>query len=160
MICRPELPIPKLDTRKYSGQKQCLLDSVPSSNNPSLISMTDDSVDQTEKPDTSLLNTPTEHHQQQQKEDEDLHRFLVPDVRDLPLTPSSAVESNFVSYFAPGSSLFSQTIAKQEYIHVKFNYVTSLLLKFTDLMKPGHDQYVYRHANGYILDFTDLLLCV
>ncbi|KAL5557820.1 hypothetical protein UlMin_034031 [Ulmus minor] len=50
--------------------------------------------------------------------DEELHKLLVPDVRDLPLEPSSAVESNFVSYFA------------------------------SDFMKPGHDQFVYRHANG------------
>ncbi|KAE8057289.1 hypothetical protein FH972_013993 [Carpinus fangiana] len=80
--------------------------------------MMEHSLDQTEKPDTSLQNTPTEHHQQQQKEGEELRGLLVPDVRNLPLTPPSAVESNFVSYFAP------------------------------DLMKPGHDQYVYRHANG------------
>ncbi|XP_059460411.1 uncharacterized protein LOC132189667 [Corylus avellana] len=80
--------------------------------------MTEHSFDQTEKRDTLLQNTPTEHHQQQQKEDEELRGLLVPDVRNLPLTPPTAVESNFVSYFAP------------------------------DLMKPGHDQYVYRHANG------------
>ncbi|KAA8528777.1 hypothetical protein F0562_036132 [Nyssa sinensis] len=53
-----------------------------------------------------------------QEEEEELRRLLVPDIRDLPLTPPSAVESNFVTYFAP------------------------------DFMKPGHDQYVYRHANG------------
>lgn len=51
-------------------------------------------------------------------EDEELQRLLVPDVCHLPLTPPSAVDSNFVCYFAP------------------------------DFIKPGHDQYVYRHANG------------
>eukprot|EP00261_Vitis_vinifera_P030071 XP_010664857.1 PREDICTED: FAM206 family protein isoform X1 [Vitis vinifera] len=51
-------------------------------------------------------------------EEEELQRLLVPDVHNLPLFPPSAVQSNFVSYFAP------------------------------DFMKPGHDQYVYRHANG------------
>ncbi|KAI6690842.1 hypothetical protein NL676_027670 [Syzygium grande] len=51
-------------------------------------------------------------------EDEELRGLLMPDVRDLPLAPPSAVESNFVAYFAP------------------------------DFMKPGHDQYVYRHPNG------------
>ncbi|KAJ9675091.1 hypothetical protein PVL29_024155 [Vitis rotundifolia] len=51
-------------------------------------------------------------------EEEELQRLLIPDVQNLPLFPPSAVQSNFVSYFAP------------------------------DFMKPGHDQYVYRHANG------------
>ncbi|KAJ8772555.1 hypothetical protein K2173_027732 [Erythroxylum novogranatense] len=51
-------------------------------------------------------------------EDEELRNLLVPDLRDFPATPLSAVETNFVSYYAP------------------------------DFIKPGHDQYVYRHANG------------
>ncbi|XP_076886217.1 uncharacterized protein LOC143536013 [Bidens hawaiensis] len=50
--------------------------------------------------------------------DEELHNLLLPNVDDLPVCPSSAIESNFVSYFAP------------------------------DFMKPEHDQYIYRHANG------------
>ena len=37
-----------------------------------------------------------------EEDEEELHKLLLPDVRDLPLTPPSAVESNFVSYFAPG----------------------------------------------------------
>lgn len=82
------------------------------------MSMKDPGVDQTENLATSPHDSPSEHHQEQQKEDEELRRLLVPDVRNLPLTPHSAVESNFVSYFAP------------------------------DFMKPGHDQYIYRHANG------------
>ncbi|CAN0906157.1 Protein Abitram [Linum grandiflorum] len=52
------------------------------------------------------------------EDDQDMRKLLVPDVKDLPSTPPSAVETNFVSYFAP------------------------------DFMKPGNDQYVYRHANG------------
>ncbi|KAK9270773.1 hypothetical protein L1049_026356 [Liquidambar formosana] len=56
--------------------------------------------------------------QQEREQEEELQRLLVPDIHDLPLTPPSAVQSNFVSYFAP------------------------------DFIKPGHDQYVYRHANG------------
>ncbi|KAL5778259.1 hypothetical protein ACOSP7_011185 [Xanthoceras sorbifolium] len=51
-------------------------------------------------------------------EEEELRKLLVPRVEDLPLTPPSAVDSNFVAYFAP------------------------------DFIKAGHDQYVYRHANG------------
>ncbi|KAF5740893.1 protein Simiate [Tripterygium wilfordii] len=51
-------------------------------------------------------------------EDEELRKLLVPDIGDLPLNPPSAVEANFVSYFA------------------------------ADFMKSGHDQYIYRHANG------------
>lgn len=54
----------------------------------------------------------------EQEQGEELQRLLLPDVRDLPLKPPSSIESNFVSYFA------------------------------TDFIKSGHDQYVYRHANG------------
>ncbi|XP_041019675.1 protein Abitram isoform X4 [Juglans microcarpa x Juglans regia] len=79
--------------------------------------MKDYSVDDTDKLDSSVQNNPAPQ-QQQQHEGDGLHRLLVPDARDLPLIPPSAVESNFVSYFAP------------------------------DFIKPGHDQYVYRHANG------------
>ncbi|XP_076910939.1 uncharacterized protein LOC143568753 [Bidens hawaiensis] len=50
--------------------------------------------------------------------DEELHKLLLPNVDDLPVSPSSAIESNFVTYFAP------------------------------DFMKLEHDQYIYRHANG------------
>lgn len=39
---------------------------------------------------------------EQEQEDEELRLLLLPDVRNLPLTPPSAVESNFVSYFALG----------------------------------------------------------
>ncbi|KAF5455733.1 hypothetical protein F2P56_025280 [Juglans regia] len=77
--------------------------------------MKDNSVDDIDKLDSSDQNNPAP---QQQHEGDGLHRLLVPDARDLPLIPPSAVESNFVSYFAP------------------------------DFIKPGHDQYVYRHANG------------
>lgn len=51
-------------------------------------------------------------------EEEELRKLLLPNVDELPETPRSAVEANFITYFAP------------------------------DLMKPGHDQYVHRHANG------------
>lgn len=50
--------------------------------------------------------------------DEELRALLRSDPHDLLLTPPSAVESNFVRYFA------------------------------ADFLKPGHDQYIYRHANG------------
>lgn len=67
--------------------------------------MKDNSVDDTDKLDSSVQNNPNPAPQQQQKQHEGdgLHRLLVPDARDLPLIPPSAVESNFVSYFAPGS---------------------------------------------------------
>ncbi|XP_047327808.1 protein Abitram [Impatiens glandulifera] len=55
---------------------------------------------------------------EQEDEDNELRKLLVPDIANLPLSPPSAVECNFVSYFAP------------------------------DFIKPGHDQYIYRHANG------------
>ncbi|KAF3524837.1 hypothetical protein F2Q69_00051691, partial [Brassica cretica] len=66
-----------------------------------------------------------EHHcdEQQQKqaqeEDEDeLRKLLLSDIGELPLSPPSATQVNFVSYF------------------------------ITDFTKPGHDHYIYRHANG------------
>ncbi|PON93945.1 Glycine cleavage system H-protein [Trema orientale] len=72
---------------------------------------------------THSTNHPEEEEEEKEEEEEgeeeeDLKKLLLPDINDLPLTPPSAVQSNFVSYFAP------------------------------DFMKPGHDQYVYRHANG------------
>ncbi|XP_072980420.1 uncharacterized protein [Typha angustifolia] len=51
-------------------------------------------------------------------EDEELRALLLPDLGDLPPIPPSSVEFNFVRYFA------------------------------VDFLKPGHDQYIYRHANG------------
>ncbi|KAK8962126.1 hypothetical protein KSP40_PGU017409 [Platanthera guangdongensis] len=50
--------------------------------------------------------------------EEELRSLLVPDLKDLPSTPRTAVESNFVRYYA------------------------------VDFLKPGHDQYIYCHANG------------
>ncbi|KAM6545148.1 hypothetical protein CsatB_025884 [Cannabis sativa] len=72
----------------------------------------------------SFESTMVKHHQttsstnQEQEEEEDIYNILLPNVGDLPLTPPSAVQSNFISYFA------------------------------ADFLKPRHDQYVYRHANG------------
>lgn len=54
----------------------------------------------------------------QECEDEELHSLLLPDPASLPLVPPSSIESNFIRYYV------------------------------TDFIKPGHDQYVYRHANG------------
>lgn len=56
--------------------------------------------------------------QNEEEEEKKLKRLLVPKKEELPLTPPTAVQSNFVTYYAP------------------------------DFMKPGHDQYVHRHANG------------
>lgn len=42
-----------------------------------------------------------------ESEEQQLHKLLLPDMRDLPHIPPSAVESNFVSYFAPGKSLLN-----------------------------------------------------
>ncbi|GAB2300410.1 hypothetical protein Dimus_034453 [Dionaea muscipula] len=56
--------------------------------------------------------------EKEESEEDELRRLLVPDVRQLPASPSSIVETNFERYFAP------------------------------DFIKPGHDQYIYRHANG------------
>lgn len=40
-----------------------------------------------------------------EEEEEELGKLLFPDVQNLPLTPPSAVESNFVTYFALGNSI-------------------------------------------------------
>ncbi|XVE56199.1 hypothetical protein DITRI_Ditri03aG0218600 [Diplodiscus trichospermus] len=86
--------------------------------------MSDDNiVDQTHNlAESTVPNSLPEQNKQEEEKDEfeeqELQKLLLPDIRQLPLSPPSAVESNFVSYFAP------------------------------DFMKPGNDQYVYRHANG------------
>lgn len=51
-------------------------------------------------------------------DEDELRSLLLSDIGDLPLSPPSATQVNFVSYF------------------------------ITDFTKPGHDQYIYRHANG------------
>ncbi|CAK8569134.1 unnamed protein product [Lathyrus sativus] len=65
-------------------------------------------------------HTETERKEEKNDDDEeeDLSKLLLPDVQNLPLIPLSAVETNFVTYFA------------------------------LDFTKPAHDQYIYRHANG------------
>ncbi|KAM6543629.1 hypothetical protein CsatB_008076 [Cannabis sativa] len=72
---------------------------------------------QSAQPDSAVLKD-HETATTNQEEEGDIYKLLLPDFRDLPHTPPSAVQSNFISYFAP------------------------------DFLKPGHDQYVYRHANG------------
>ncbi|XP_058090820.1 uncharacterized protein LOC131237167 [Magnolia sinica] len=74
---------------------------------------------------STLQNPSNGHHfislqndNKEEEEEEEQRRLLVPDPVHLPLSPPSAIDSNFVSFFAP------------------------------DFLKPGHDQYVYRHANG------------
>ncbi|KAK2660778.1 hypothetical protein Ddye_007311 [Dipteronia dyeriana] len=76
--------------------------------------MTNDSINQAD-----ILETEKQvREKEEEEEEEELRKLLVPPVEDLPLIPPTAVDSNFVAYFAP------------------------------DCTKAGHDQYVYRHANG------------
>ncbi|KAG1360997.1 protein Abitram [Cocos nucifera] len=70
------------------------------------------------KEDETLERASLETVEKKEEAEEELRSLLLPDIKDLPPIPPSAVESNFVRYFA------------------------------ADFMKPGHDQYVYRHANG------------
>lgn len=76
--------------------------------------------------DQSIKVTDNHHEQQQQQQDpteEELHRLLLPDVCDLPLTPPSAIQSNFVSYFAPGSTFCVDLIpTKFTKSRAKINY--------------------------------------
>ncbi|KAK7351770.1 hypothetical protein VNO77_11459 [Canavalia gladiata] len=56
---------------------------------------TDQMVDESNCSETKL-------REEKNEEEEELQKLLVPDVQDLPLTPPSAVETNFVTYFALG----------------------------------------------------------
>ncbi|KAJ0026116.1 hypothetical protein Pint_09330 [Pistacia integerrima] len=78
--------------------------------------MSDHGVSQTN--DSETEEKQVQVGEKEEDEEEELRKLLVPNVHDLPLTPPSAVDFNFVTYFAP------------------------------DFIKPGHDHYVYRHANG------------
>ncbi|XP_024008392.1 FAM206 family protein isoform X1 [Eutrema salsugineum] len=87
----------------------------------------EDIVELTKQKQSEELEHCDEQQQQQQaeedekKRDEDedeLRNLLLSDIGDLPLSPPSATQVNFVSYF------------------------------ITDFTKSGHDQYIYRHANG------------
>ncbi|CAA7042564.1 unnamed protein product [Microthlaspi erraticum] len=53
-----------------------------------------------------------------EEDENELRNLLLADIGELPISPPSATQVNFVSYF------------------------------ITDFTKPGHDQYIYRHANG------------
>jgi hypothetical protein len=59
---------------------------------------------------------------QEDEEEDELRKLLLSDIGELPISPPSATQVNFVSYF------------------------------ITDFTKSGHDQYIYRHANGYVKD--------
>lgn len=54
-------------------------------------------------------STCTEPERKEEKnateEEEDLSKLLLPDVQNLPLIPPSAVETNFITYFALGNSI-------------------------------------------------------
>lgn len=97
---------------------------------------------------------PVQVFYQNQVADEELHKLLLPDVRDLPLAPPSSIETNFVSYVAPGSvlALFSCLVLNCSLcISLKQIVLMFPFMNFvSDFIKPGHDQYVYRHANGYV----------
>lgn len=47
---------------------------------------------------------------QHNNEEEELKRLLLPDLSNLPLSPPSAVETNFVRYFALGNLFFTYFI--------------------------------------------------
>ncbi|GKU90144.1 hypothetical protein SLEP1_g4184 [Rubroshorea leprosula] len=72
----------------------------------------------TSNPETTVADNLEPVRKSEEDEEQQLHKLLLPDVRHLPLSPPSAVDSNFVSYYA------------------------------RDFMKLEHDQYIYRHANG------------
>lgn len=84
-------------------------------------------------------------------EDEDkLRNLLLSDIGDLPLSPPSATQVNFVTYFITGS--FDSVVFSKKPFLIVLN--KTLFNVFADFTKSGHDQYIYRHANGY-----DIKLC-
>ncbi|XP_015577283.2 protein Abitram isoform X2 [Ricinus communis] len=120
--------------KKKRTRKSILVSSALFSSLLYLHSMSSQSTEKSNIQETITVQDNPTHKQEQKQEkqskqvqeaeeedqvtDEDLHKLLLPDVSNLPIVPPSSIETNFVSYFAP------------------------------DFMKPGHDQYVYRHANG------------
>lgn len=62
--------------------------------------------------------TPEPNQTREDDEEEELQKLLMPNLSDLPPIAPSFIDTNFVTYFV------------------------------TDFMKPGHDQYIHRHANG------------
>lgn len=58
-------------------------------------------VDESNRSETKLV--------EEEEEEEDLQKLLVPDLQNLPLTPASAVETNFAIYFALGNPFHTLT---------------------------------------------------
>ncbi|EOA35652.1 hypothetical protein CARUB_v10020876mg [Capsella rubella] len=80
-----------------------------------IIELTKQSVEACDEQQKQQAQEDEEHRD----EDEDeLRKLLLSDIGELPLSPPSATQVNFVSYF------------------------------ITDFTKSGHDQFIYRHANG------------
>ncbi|CAM8942236.1 hypothetical protein QQ045_015280 [Rhodiola kirilowii] len=76
--------------------------------------------------------------------EEELQRLIKPKLEDLPVEPPSSVEFNFARYYAPGL-LFLVNLSFLIYF---FFFLSQIELILLDFIKEGHDQYVYRHANG------------
>lgn len=56
------------------------------------------------KDDETLERASHETVEKKEEGEEELRALLLPDIKDLPPIPPSAVESNFVRYFAGGTS--------------------------------------------------------
>lgn len=74
------------------------------------MSTEEQSIDETNNSESRAQN-----HEQEEL-DEDLRLLLLPDVSSLPQTPPSAVESNFVTYFALGISLLFLFLLLENFI--------------------------------------------
>ncbi|VVA95439.1 unnamed protein product [Arabis nemorensis] len=79
-------------------------------------------IESTKKNQSEEVEHCEEQHEQgaqvAEEDEDELRNLLLSDIGDLPICPPSATQINFVSYF------------------------------ITDFTKPGHDHYIYRHANG------------
>lgn len=67
---------------------------------------TDDTIETTKQ---NQSEEEVEHCDEQKQEEDELRSVLLSDIGDLPLTPPSATQVNFVSYFITGSSLLSHS---------------------------------------------------
>lgn len=50
-----------------------------------------------------VKENPTAIKSNEDDSEKQLHELLLPNVNDLPINPTSAIEFNFVTYFAPGN---------------------------------------------------------
>lgn len=70
------------------------------------MTINDENADESNEPQTTThVSKQVPHQYEVAVADEELHKLLLPNIDDLPPIPPSAIETNFVAYFAPGHFL-------------------------------------------------------